>query len=198
MIAHINGKVSSKTSTEVVIDCNGVGYLINIPVSTSESIPDSGNEVFLKTYMITKEDSMTLYGFHSEGEREAFKLLISVSGIGPKIALGILSSVSFDELHDYIIQKNIPALQKLPGIGKKTAERLSLELADKIINLGVYFDSTPSVHSNVAKSEALSALIALGYSNSLAEKYIKSALKDSVADISAEELIRKALNKAMT
>lgn len=198
MIAHIKGILSSNTSTEAVIDCSGVGYHIFIPVTTSEVLPATGEQVILKTHMITKEDSMTLYGFITDGEREAFKLLISVSGIGPKIALGILSSVTFSELHEYIIQKNTPALQKLPGIGKKTAERLALELADKINNLGKYFDESIPSESNVAKNEALSALVALGYSASLAEKFVKAAIKDSASGISAEDLIRKALNKAMS
>lgn len=198
MIAHIKGILIQKSSTEAVIDCNGVGYLINIPVSTSDELPSAGDEVFLKTHMITKEDSMTLYGFKTDGEKEAFKILISVSGVGPKIALGILSSININDLHDFIIQRNLIGLQKLPGIGKKSAERLSVELADKIVALNQYFDSDISIGSNVAKSEAQSALVALGYSKQIADKCIKAALNDSDKDISAEELIRKALNKAMS
>lgn len=198
MVTHLKGKLFEKTSTYAVIDCNGIGYEVLIPVSVYEELPEENSDIFIYTHQVFREDSQLLFGFLNLGQKEAFKLLISVSGIGPKIAIGILSSVSFVELHDYIISKNYNALQKLPGIGKKSSERLALELQDKIIKLSKYFDTSESTTNNVAKSEALSALMALGYAKSIAEKSINQLLKEKGSEkYNVEDIIRKSLNIIM-
>ncbi len=198
MIAELRGKVVSKTATDSVILCNGVGYLVNTSLLTSEKIPSDESEVRLFTILIPREDALNLYGFFDIAEREAFKILISISGVGPKVALGILSSLSVEELQQYILQGNIFALQKLPGIGKKTAERLILELKDKIIKLGDLSSKSLSVEHNLIKSEALSALITLGYSRPIAEKAVRRAIEELPGEsTNAEKLIKLSLKFAM-
>ncbi|MGA2296183.1 MAG: Holliday junction branch migration protein RuvA [FCB group bacterium] len=197
MIAQLNGKLLSKNSTEVVIDCGGVGYIANVSVNTSERLPEIGENVKIFTLLIPREDAMQLFGFWNEAEREAFKILISVSGVGPKIALGILSSVTVEDLQKYILSNNLNALQKLPGIGKKTAERLALELRDKVIKLGVYDTSGLEGVPNRIAQEALSALLTLGYSRLIADKAIRLALSEKDGDLNAELLIKKSLKYAM-
>jgi holliday junction DNA helicase RuvA len=198
MIAQLRGKLIHKGSTEVIIDCGGVGYSALVSVNTSSIIGAEGTEVRIFTILIPREDSLTLYGFAEESEREAFRLITSISGIGPKIALGILSSLTVAELQEYLITNNLHALQKLPGIGKKTAERLQLELKDKISKLGVvrFRDETP-VHSLI-RQEAIAALVTLGYSPAIADKAVRRAVEeDSAALNNAELLIRKSLKFAM-
>ncbi|MFH1051762.1 MAG: Holliday junction branch migration protein RuvA [bacterium] len=198
MIAQLKGKLLSKSATDVVIDCNGVGYHVLTSLNTSQHLPDEGIEVVIFTLLIPREDAMTLYGFWNKSEREAFKVLISISGIGPKSALGILSSITVDELKHIIIQGNLHALQKLPGIGKKTAERLMLELKDKIIKMGEFDASSVGYEQNLIKQEALSALLTLGYSRIIADKSIRKAIDEiGSKDASAEQLIKLALKYAM-
>ena len=198
MIAQLRGTLISKTSTDAVIDCSGVGYIVFVSVNTSERLPAIGAQAFLHTLLIPREDAFLLYGFADVTEREAFKLLISISGIGPKIALAILSSLNVNELKEIIFRKNIIALQKLPGIGKKTAERIILELGDKISKLGDSVVSTAGYEPNLIRQEAISALVTLGYSNLDAEKAIKKVLSDnSEKDLSAEQLIKVALKFAL-
>jgi holliday junction DNA helicase RuvA len=198
MIAQLKGILIFKSSTEAVIDCGGVGYLANISVNTSQELPEINQEVLIYTLLLPREDAINLYGFWTKSEREAFKILTSISGIGPKSALGILSSLTVEELQGYIIQGNINALQKLPGIGKKTAERLILELKDKITKLGDFEVSSIGYEQNLIKQEALSALVILGYSRIIAEKAVKKALDESVTkDITAERLIKVALKYAI-
>ncbi len=198
MIAQLKGKIGTKSATEVVIDCNGVGYQVMTSLNTSQHLPDEGMEVVIFTLLIPREDSLTLYGFWNKAEREAFKVLISISGIGPKSALGILSSISVEELQLIILQGNLHALQKLPGIGKKTAERLMLELKDKIDKMGDMDSSSVGYEQNLIKQEALSALLTLGYSRVLAEKSIRKALDElGNNDTSAEKLIKFALKYAI-
>ncbi len=199
MIAQIKGKLISKSTTEAVVDCNGVGYLVNISVMTSEKLPNKGDEVMLHTILIPREDSLNLYGFRDETERSAFRHLISISGIGAKIALGILSSVSIEELQELIISRNTAGLSKLPGIGKKTAERIILELRDRIEKIGAGLVPAALSTENAVKEETLSALMTLGYPRNTAEKSIKKALADSNdSEINAENLIKKALKFAMS
>jgi Holliday junction DNA helicase RuvA len=197
MIAQLNGKIISKNSTEIIIDCGGVGYLASIPVSTSERLPGAGESASIFTILIPKEDSLNLYGFATVDEREVFKLLIAVSGIGAKTAIAILSSISVSEFQDLIISGNYIALSKMPGIGKKTAERLTVELRDKISK--VYL-SEPGAKPelNMIRFEAVSALTTLGYSRQAADAAIKSAIESMAANtITAENLIRVALKFAV-
>lgn len=198
MIAQLNGKLIFKSSTQAVIDCGGVGYLTLISINTSEQLPEVNNDVMLNTLLIPREDSLTLYGFIDKVEREAFKILISISGVGPKIALGILSSVSVGDFQQYILQGNLHALTKLPGIGKKTAERLLLELKDKITRLGEFDTSSQGIEHNLLKQEALSALLTLGYSRAIADKSIRKAYDEIKSDnMTAEILIKVSLKYAM-
>ena len=198
MIAQLKGTLLSKYATEAVIDCNGVGYSVLISLNTSQHLPEEGQDVLIFTLLIPREDALTLYGFWSQAEREAFKVLISISGIGPKSALGILSSLSVDELQLIIAQGNLIALQKLPGVGRKTAERLMLELKDKIGKLGEYDTSAIGYGKNMIKQEALSALLTLGYSRITAEKSIRKVLDEAgTNDISAEQLIKLSLKYAI-
>ena len=149
MIAQLRGKLVFKSSTEAIIDCCGVGYSVLISVNTSDSLPSIGDDVLLYTLLVHREDAMLLFGFKDVSEREAFKMLTSVSGIGGKIALGILSSLTVSALQQFVLGSNLVALQKLPGIGKKTAERLVLELKDKIINIGQQLKSELQLYKNV-------------------------------------------------
>ncbi|OGU16197.1 MAG: Holliday junction DNA helicase RuvA [Ignavibacteria bacterium GWB2_35_12] len=199
MIGQLNGILINKTSTEIIIDCGGVGYTAYVSVNTSESLPEVGKNVKVITLLIPKEDSLNLYAFANEAERETFKLLISISGIGPKIALGILSSVTVDDLQSIVISGNLHSLQKLPGVGKKTAERLLLELRDKITKIIPAEVSDVHLKYSLIVQEALSALVTLGYSRLMADKAIKSALNDLSTDkLTAEQLIKSALKHAMS
>lgn len=199
MIAQLKGMLVNKASTEAIIDCNGVGYSFFASLNTTEKLPEIGKEVNIYTLLIPREDSLNLYGFWTKGEREAFKILISISGIGPKVALGVLSSLTVEELQRYILQGNLPALQKLPGVGKKTAERLHLELKDKITKLGDVDTSSAGFEQNLIKQEAMSALVTLGYSRLIAEKAIRRAIDDTAnKDISAEQLIKLSLKYALS
>ncbi|RMD51493.1 MAG: Holliday junction branch migration protein RuvA, partial [Ignavibacteria bacterium] len=131
MIGYLRGKIVSKKPTQIILDVNGVGYLINITTSTFETIGNK-EEISLFTYLSVKEDSLTLYGFSSVAEKEMFQLLISISGIGPKLAQGILSGIQIDELKSAIQEGNVTRIVAIPGIGRKTAERLLVELRDKV------------------------------------------------------------------
>lgn len=195
MIARISGILLEKHPTELVIDCNGVGYHLFVSTKTSEELKGVGEKVSLPAILISREDSLTLYGFNDINEKALFALLTSVSGIGPKTAIGILSGVTALELRDHVLNDDIKALSKLPGIGKKTAERLRLELKDKI--LSIVGDSGSSPNSLIQR-EAVSALLTLGYNKSLAEKAVKSATDELSKDtLSAEELIKIALKFAL-
>lgn len=203
MYAFVQGKLYSKNSGEVVVNCSGVGYLINTSLQTFEKLPNVNEEVFLNTYLIVREDSHQLYGFLNTQELELFKLLISISGVGPKVALGILSSVTPSVLRDSILKNDLLKLQKLPGIGKKTAERLVLELKDKIQKVNIQPNDDSSSKSAIGDltlfDEATSALIALGYNKTLAEKAVKQSENDFKLQTSktVEVLIRLALKNAM-
>lgn len=198
MIVQLNGIVRDKSATDVIIDCNGVGYGAMISVNTSEKLPEPGNKAEILTMLIPREDALQLFGFHDEAERNTFKMLISISGVGPKIALGILSSLSVEELKEYILTGNLPALTKLPGIGKKTAERLHLELKDKINKISTGETETFEASLNLIRQEALAALVTLGYSRTIAEKSIRKVISENSAEsMSAETLIKESLKYAM-
>lgn len=197
MIERLQGKIVQKKSTEIIIDCNGVGFSAFISISSSERLPNEGEKVTLYTMLITRDDSFELYGFSDIFEREVFKLLISISGIGPKSAMSILSSMSVAELQEKILLGDSISLQKLPGIGKKTAERIILELKDRIHKVSLPSQFEVRKEQNLIVREAISALITLGYSSSLSEKLINKAISDfSDNNFSAEQLIKKALKLA--
>lgn len=197
MIARIKGILVEKNTSELIIDCNGVGYLLFVSVRTSEKMPAINNEVALFTRMIVKEDAIDLYGFAEKAEKAAFLKLISVSKIGPKTALGILSATSIAELQSFIVSANHKALSKLPGIGLKTAERIVVELKDKFSDIVIEGDVQTYGNYDVTQ-EALSALIALGYNKIKAEKFVNLAVKETNGqEQRVEKIIKLALKYAI-
>ncbi len=196
MIASLTGILKYKSPTEILIDVHGVGYNVSIPLSTYEKLGEIGSSISLLTYFHVREDAMQLFGFFSDEERRLFKLLISVSGIGPKIAQSVLSGMNVEELKSYLISGNVIALTAIPGVGKKTAERLILELRDKIGKTIADAEplSTQGMESAAMRTEALQALTSLGYNLQIAEKSIRLVLKEAEgSNISLEELIKRAL-----
>jgi Holliday junction DNA helicase RuvA len=198
MIAQLRGTILHKAPLETVIDCAGVGYAVNTATTTSEKLPAVGELATLLTVMVVRDDAMQLFGFLTEAERALFKMLTAISGIGPKIAIGILSAATLSELRSLIATGDLVRLQKLPGIGKKTAERLLVELRDKITTLdGVDASEEETIHTATrreVRDEALSALLTLGYPRLAADKAIKQALQaEPEVAFTSEKLIRKAL-----
>ena len=190
MIVHIKGRLVEKTPTYVVIDCNGVGYKLNISLQTYTSIEDENCK--LLTHLSVKEDSHTLYGFFTADERELFRQLISVSGVGPNTARMILSTYSALEIISYIISADVPAIQNVKGIGAKTAQRIIIDLKDKV-GKGLETSDLLFTQDNTVRDEALSALLALGFTKKVAEKKLEQVLKNCVGDVTVEDLVRKSL-----
>lgn len=191
MYAYIDGKLTFKGPTYIVVEAGGVGYHINISLNTYGLLNDS-ERCKIYTWMHVKEDAHTLYGFADEGERRLFLHLISVSGIGPNTGRMMLSSITPNEIQQAIIQGDIPLIQRIKGIGAKTAQRLVLELQDKLKKEGTGSLILAPVH-NTAKDEALSALVMLGFAKQGAEKALDNILKQSADKPSVEQLIKLAL-----
>lgn len=190
MIAHLEGRMVEKTPTEVVIDCHGVGYSVNISLHTFSLLPDS-EKVKLYTYLQIKEDAHTLFGFAEKAERELFKLLLSVSGVGAGTARTMLSSLEPRQIIGYIASGNTGAIQSIKGIGTKTAARVILDLKDKVLKLyDIEEVSAPGYNTN--RDEALSALEVLGFNKKLAEKAIEKVLRETPA-ANVETIIKQAL-----
>ncbi len=190
MIAHLQGKLVEKTPTEVIIDCGGVGYQINISLHTFSLLPTTEN-IKLFTYLQIKEDAHTLFGFVEKSERELFKLLISVSGIGASIARTMLSSLDPKQIIHALAAGDIATIQGIKGIGAKTAQRAILDLRDKVLK--VYdLDEVSISQSNTNKDEALSALEVLGFNKKLAEKSVDKIVA-SQPDATVESIIKQAL-----
>jgi Holliday junction DNA helicase RuvA len=191
MIGYLTGKIIQKKPTQVIIDVNGVGYIVNISLNTFEKITEIGKNTSLHTFLSVKEDSLTLYGFYSIAEKELFEILISVNGVGPKLAQTVLSGISVEEFKDAVANGNISRLVAVPGVGKKTAERMIIDLRDKLEKVS---DSDSSINPKVfsLKDDAVAALVGLGYNSKTAEKVIREILeKDS--SISLESLIKSSL-----
>jgi Holliday junction DNA helicase RuvA len=190
MITHLRGKLVEKNPTYVIVECNGVGYYAHISLNTFSNIPDD-EAIFLYTYLSIKEDSNTLYGFASKIEREIFKLLISVSGVGPSIARTMLSSMTTQEIQHAIASSDVATIQSVKGIGAKTAQRVIIDLKDKIIKTyGI--DEVSVSQSNTNKEEALSALEVLGFTTKQSERVVDRILKED-STMSVEGLIKQAL-----
>ena len=190
MITHIKGRLVEKTPTDVVIECNGVGYFINISLHTFSQIPTSEN-VKLFTHLQVREDAHILYGFSGVAEREIFRLLLSVSGIGASTARTMLSSLSPNQVTDAIASEDVVTIQSIKGIGSKTAQRVILDLKDKILK--VYGLSGISANSsNTNKNEALSALETLGFARKQIEKICDKIVMED-PDASVETIIKQAL-----
>jgi Holliday junction DNA helicase RuvA len=190
MITQIRGRLVEKNPTEVVVDCNGVGYLLHISLNTFSSLP-TDEAVVLYTHLSIREDAHTLFGFISKTEREVFKLLISVSGVGPSIARTMLSSMTSEEIQQAIATENVALIQSVKGIGLKTAQRVIVDLKDKILKT-FDIDEVSLTKNNTNKDEALSALEVLGFQRKQSEKIIMSILKENL-DASVEKLIKLAL-----
>jgi holliday junction DNA helicase RuvA len=202
MIAHLNGILLSKQATSVIVDVSGVGYEVSIPLSTFYDLEDLGSTVQLRIYTHVREDAIQLYGFKTTRERELFLKIISVSGIGPKLGITLLSGMSADEMIASIRTNNLARLTLIPGVGRKTAERLILELREKIADLssaqleeelGAKPEAT-ELTENTVRADALSALLNLGYQRSGAEKAIDAALGEG-GDVTVESILRRSLKK---
>jgi Holliday junction DNA helicase RuvA len=195
MIASLSGILKSKSPTEVLLDVNGVGYAVSIPLSTFEKLGAVNSQATLFTHLAVREDALQLYGFATIEERELFRLLLSVNGIGPKIAQGILSGITAADLKSHVSRGNVEALVAIPNVGRKTAERLIIELRDKIDRLqtGSRTDLASDRSASI-REQALSALTSLGYQRAAAEKAIRQALNEkNGTSLSVEELIKFAL-----
>ncbi|MDC3071001.1 Holliday junction branch migration protein RuvA [Bacteroidota bacterium] len=192
MINHIDGKLVDKTPTHVVIDCNGVGYSINISLQTFSKINDERCKLF--THLSVKEDSHTLYGFITENERKLFRHLISVSGVGPSTAQVILSTYKSDEIINYISASDVAAIKNVKGIGLKTAQRIIIDLKDKVTKSAISDEISLDLN-NTIQNEALSALVALGFSKKIAQQKIDKALTNKQSNFDVETLIRESLSQ---
>lgn len=190
MITQIRGRLVEKSPTEVVVDCNGVGYLLHISLNTFSSLPSDEN-VVLFTHLSIREDAHTLFGFINKTEREVFKLLISVSGVGPSIARTMCSSMTSEEIQNAIASENVRVIQSVKGIGAKTAQRVIVDLKDKILKT-FDIDEVSVTASNTNKDEALSALEVLGFQRKQSDKVVNAVLKEN-PDASVEKIIKLAL-----
>jgi holliday junction DNA helicase RuvA len=186
MIARLNGLLLEKAPPLIVVDCAGVGYEVEVPMSTFYNLPEAGVKITLLTHMVVREDAQLLYGFGTQQEKDTFRQLLKVNGIGAKSALSILSGVSIDDLVDAVASQDVAILTRIPGVGKKTAERLLLELKDKFdtVSLGVAGGQAKS-----AMQDVLNALLALGYN----EREAVASVKLLDKDVTVSEGIKQAL-----
>lgn len=189
MIGFLRGRILQRQPPHLLIDVQGVGYEVEAPMSTFYGLPEVGAEVMLHTHLVVREDAHVLFGFGTETERRLFRALIRVNGVGPRLALTILSGVSVDNFVRCVRNNDSAALTRLPGIGKKTAERLVVEMRDRLDQAGSEAGAVPMN----ARDEAMSALVSLGYKPPEASRMLQ-AIKDT--DISSAELIRRALQNA--
>ena len=204
MIAHLSGTLLSKQPNSVILDVGGVGYEVNIPVSTFYDLEEPGSNVQLRIYTHVREDTLQLFGFKTARERELFMRVISVSGIGPQLGIKLLSGMSADEMVASIRTNNLAKLTLIPGIGRKTAERLVMELRDKVASLSSAeleeelgaktYAGVPVPTEDSMRADVLSALLNLGYQRGAAEKAVTSAF-DEGGDISVELILRRSLRK---
>ena len=196
MIDYVSGSLATKKPTQAVIDVGGIGYRILIPASTYERLPEPGEDAVLLTHHHVREDAVTLFGFISAEERRVFELMLGVSGIGPKLALAALSALRPSEIKQRIVDRDVAMLTRIPGVGKKTAERLVIELRDRFekdgFEGGASSGETSASDANF-RADAMAALEALGLSRSAAEKAVLGVLRKDPAIRNAEEIIRLAL-----
>jgi holliday junction DNA helicase RuvA len=196
MIAHIKGSLHTKSTNAIIIDNGGLGYEVITPLSTFYALPEEGHEVSLHVYTHVREDAFILFGFMTEIEKKIFKLLITVSGIGPKLAINILSGIGPDELLSAISSGDIAKLQSIPGIGKKTAERMALELKDKALKITGDMElplSVAAVRADKAiLNDAISALVNLGYPSKAANSAVDKACSN-MKEMTLEGVIKEAL-----
>jgi holliday junction DNA helicase RuvA len=195
MIAHLRGRLLEKHPNRVILDVQGVGYEAHVPLSTFYEMPDAGAEVALRIHTHVREDALALYGFATRLELQLFERLISVSGIGPKLALAVLSGIEPDELITAVKTSDVARLTAIPGVGKKTAERIGLELKDKLAAFVPAHDAPSDARTGDSlKDDVLSALINLGYHRPLAERALEAALR-AATDGSFEKTLKQALRE---
>lgn len=194
MISRIRGTLARRETDQVeVMTSGGVGYEIDIPISVFEKLPREGEAVELLTYQVVREDDLMLFGFLQPGERQLFARLLGASGVGPRLALAMMSTLSPSALVRAITEKEVAVLVQVPGVGRKTAERISLELSDKLDDIALR--AAPSV-KGAAAAEAVGALVALGYSNADASAAVRKSIEKDGPEEDAKALIRKALAHA--
>jgi holliday junction DNA helicase RuvA len=197
MIAHLTGKLLEKHANTAIVDVGGVGYEVSIPLSTFYELGEDGCDVSLRIYTHVREDAIQLFGFKTVRERDLYLRLISVQGIGPKLGITILSGMSADEIVGAIKSNNLVKITSIPGIGRKTAERMVIELRDKIIELGAAGEQIPGHETNNIPTDdvfedALSALTNLGYQRNAAEKAVKQAATEE-GEYTVQKLLRRSL-----
>ena len=197
MIALISGKIVYKGISHVIVDVQGVGYRIFIPLTTFYELPEAGQIITLHVHTNVKQDAINLFGFYTVQERDLFQLMISVSGIGPKMSMNILSGISAQELLRAISGGNVGKLVNIPGVGKKMAERLILELKEKVIKK-MMMEETPAADdqhkaNEIIMEDALSALVNLGYKSNVAREALDKALRSSEKELGMDQLLKKTL-----
>jgi Holliday junction DNA helicase RuvA len=199
MIANIKGILIQKSVNGIVIDVHGIGYHVFVPLSTFYELPDIGLPVSLKIHTHVKEDAIQLFGFRTSEEKDVFQLMISVAGIGPRLATNILSGIAAPELARAVCAEDLKKLVSIPGIGKKMADRMIFELKDKLLKIILVeeepFPGSDEDSSERVKEDALSALVNLGYKNSLAKDVVEKVIEESDGDVILETLLKKALKR---
>ena len=191
MIGQIKGKIVNKKPTQSLIDVNGIGYIVNTSINTFEKIPDLGEMVSLFTYLSVREDSLTLFGFFTLSEKEIFEILIGVNGVGPKLAQNILSGITSNEFKEAVMSNNISRLIAIPGVGRKTAERMIIELRDKIIKVTESGSKEKSETYSI-REDSVAAIVGLGYNYKTADKLVRDLLVQNPS-LSLEDLIKESL-----
>ena len=202
MIGRLTGLLAAKRAPQILVDCHGVGYEADVSMTTYYQLPEVGEQVSVWTHLQVKDDSHTLIGFTTESERKLFRQLIKVNGVGPKMALTILSGINNQEFATCVAQNDIATLTRLPGVGKKTAERLIIEMRDKVTDILTHPEQTATgdpleTPALSHKNEAVEALVALGYKPVDAEKMVRQAEQTMNSNSTASALIRKALQASV-
>ncbi len=201
MIAYVSGTLADKKPTRVIVDVQGLGYMLHIPASSYATLPPVGKPVKLRTYHHVREDALLLFGFATEAERQLFETMIGVSGVGPKLALAALSAMNPGELYNAIVGGEAGMLTRIPGVGRKTAERLVVELRDRLVRLDLSAHGTSagggsSPEQAQIRGDALAALETLGLSRAMAEKNLRKAMRNNPGTHTSEQLVRLALREA--
>lgn len=193
MIGYLTGKIIAKKPTNILLDVNGVGYSVHISITTFEKLPALNEIVSLYIHTAVRDDAIDLYGFFTPAEKEMFEMLINVSGIGPKLAQSLLSGIQVDELKNAIDEGNLSRIVAVPGIGRKTAERLLVELRDKMDKLSEKFEPADSGAPASVRADAIAALVNLGYNMKTAEKAVRNII-NSKTSVTIEDVIKEALS----
>ncbi|MBW2038144.1 MAG: Holliday junction branch migration protein RuvA [Deltaproteobacteria bacterium] len=193
MISQIRGQLVYKSPEEIIIDVNGVGYGVKVPLSTFYELPGIGGDVLLQVHTYVREDTLHLYGFLTPKEKELFCLLIGVSGVGPRLAINVLSGISAQDLERALKDEDLPSLTRIPGVGRKTAERMLVELKDKVVASATAVVSGIQGKEGGMVKDALSALVNLGYTRGIAEEALRDVLREKGDDLSLEDLLKESL-----